>query len=907
MAIVKSLLTVILLFVVSQGVPLQDNEAADNKPVENSEENQFRLPKYVVPIHYNVKLIPHIVDGNFTTNGETSIDIEVREPTNAIALHTVKLTIDESLTKITRKGVDDENSKSEYAPKQHEYNGQTQILTLRFEESLDVGAYTLHINFTGVILPHTEPRGFYRSFYTDDNGTEVWLATTHFQPTSARQAFPCWDEPAIKATFKFSIKHYPNYTALSNMPSTRSEIDAVDGKLWTHFEATPIMSTNLLGFVIADYDYISNLDGTIKIWAPKHLLPYVAHSLDIIEKATQKLEEFTNSTVRVPKMDHVSIPHYSSRATENWGVIVYKQGILENKNSYPISNKIGDVMTITHELAHQWFGNLVSPIWWKYLWLSEGISTYLKYYITDKFLREKRLMDFIVVTEEESLLNIALFSSEPIHINITSHLNVRDVYSINTYVKAAFLLRMASHFLREDVFRNGLIRYLQKHEYSSATPDDLWEALQDALDESDVPHDDFKVKEVMDTWFDQARYPLVTVNRDYATGEIKISQEIIKHQTIDNNENEAWWIPLNFATQSNLDFSSTLATHWLKPHDVDVKIEGIDTNDWIIVNKHLTGFYRVNYDINNWKRIAAFLNSDNYDKIPVLNRVQIFNDAYYMMMNERLDLATFIEIIKYLSRETDAAPWYTAFNIIQKLDHYLRLPEAATIIKPHLSNLMHKLLENIDFEENPDDDLLTAKIRTNLYHYVCTFEPVKCPAKITAKLLAYVENPIANRPLPNQKSMFCFGLMKANESVWDQFLQVEHQQKTSESHTFLGCSENLHIIEKHLNSLSGDMDYHRIFYNIIANLPNVDTTIEFFINNYEKFIEHQFINISFLLEDIIMKSFREGQINKIKAFAEQHMIDIQKHLQAREEMLVKMKDNLSKVHSILENRQSTDL
>ncbi|XP_011860075.1 PREDICTED: puromycin-sensitive aminopeptidase-like protein isoform X2 [Vollenhovia emeryi] len=821
MAIVKSLLTIFLLFVISKGVLLQDNETVDDKAVKASEENQFRLSNYVVPIHYDVKLIPHIVDSNFTTNGETSIDIEVREPTNTIALHAVKLAIDESLTKITRKGVDDENSKSEYVPKQHEYNEQTQILTLRFEESLDVGTYTLHINFIGVILPHTEPHGFYKSFYIDDKGNKVWLAVTHFQPTSARQAFPCWDEPAIKATFKFSIKHYPNYTALSNMPSTRSEIDAADGKLWTYFETTPIMSTNLLGFVIADYDYVSNLDGTIKIWGPRHLLSHAAYSLDIIEKATQELEKFINSTYRVPKMDHVSVPHYSSKATENWGMIAYKQNVLlEDENLHSSTDKIWDVMTITHELAHQWYGNLVSPIWWKYLWLSEGISTYLKYFITDKFLKEKQLMNFIIVYQEELMLEIDSSSSEPIHINITSHLNVREAYSVKTYVKAAFLLRMASHFLSEDVFRNGLLRYLQEHEYSSATPDDLWKALQEALDESDVPHDDFKVKEVMDTWFEQARYPLVTVNRDYATGNIKISQEKFKYQTDNYNDkndkddenNEAWWIPLNFATQSNLDFTSTLATHWLKPHDEFVTIEGVDINDWIIVNKHVTGYYRVNYDTNNWKRIAAFLNSENYDKIPVLNRARILDDAFYMMANKRLDLATFIEIINYLSRETDTAPWHRALIILEKLDNYLQLPEGAAIIKPFVSNLMHKLMEKIDFGENLDDDLLTERVKIDLYHYDCMYGLVKCPTEATAKLIAYIEDPIANH-----------------------------------------------------------------------------------------------VNIPSILRSIIMKSFEEDQINKIKLFAEQHKIDIEKDLQTREEMLVVMKDYLSQFRSILENRQLSSI
>lgn len=173
MTIIKSLLAVIILLATSQGVSLQNNEV-NNKAVEDSEENQFRLSKHVVPTHYDVKLIPHIVENNFTTHGKTNIDIEVRKPTNVIALHAVELTIDESLTKITRKGVDDMNSESEYVPKQHEYNFLTEILTLRFEEPLNPGIYTLHFTFMGVILPDIPGlRGFFRRFYTDNEGNKM--------------------------------------------------------------------------------------------------------------------------------------------------------------------------------------------------------------------------------------------------------------------------------------------------------------------------------------------------------------------------------------------------------------------------------------------------------------------------------------------------------------------------------------------------------------------------------------------------------------------------------------------------------------------------------------------------------------------------------------------------------------
>ncbi|XP_050455347.1 aminopeptidase N-like [Cataglyphis hispanica] len=882
-----------------RSVPLQDNE------VNNTEvgENIYRLPKEVVPIHYDIRLIPHIVEGNFTFNGEVDIDIEVVKPTNKIALHTEQLMIDELLTRLTRKGNDDVNAAQNYIPKEHEYNNDTQILTIRFEERLDPGTYKLYLKFEGVIM---YIHGFYRSFYTDNEGRKVWLAATHFQPISARQAFPCWDEPAIKATFKFSIKHYPNYTALSNMPSALSEVDPVDGKLWTYFETTPIMSTNLLGFVIADYDYVSNLDGTMKIWGPRHLLRHAAYPLDIAEKATRELEKFTNSTVGVPKMDHVAVPHYSSRATENWGMIAYAQHVLLEDET--LLSKSMNTMTITHELAHQWFGNLVSPAWWNYLWLSEGTSTYLKYYITDKFIKEWRLMDLFVVQEEQLMLLGDSFHSKPININITNNFNIYYAYSANTYVKSAILLRMISHVLTEDVFRKGLIKYLQAHEYSIATPDDLWKALQDALDESNVPHDDFKVKEVMDTWFNQAAYPVVTIHRDYNTSEIKATQHMrVKFsqsddiERTDNERNDAWWIPLNYLTQSNLNSLSTLATHWLKPQDESVTIEGVDVDDWIIVNKQLTGYYRVNYDVINWKRIAAFLNSDDYDKIPILNRAQIIDDAYDMLMTEQLDSVTFLEIIKYLSRESDPAPWYPVFRIInQLLLDYLWMPQGAAIFKPYFFNLTHKLCERMGFNDHPNDDLMTTKIRLDFNKIACLYNThPKCREEATAKLLAYVEDPITNK-ISSGQEFICFGLIQANESIWNQFLQRGNETSTSH-YKFLGCSENFDIIEKHLNFTKETNKYYYLFKNMLENLPNVNTAIDFFIKHFDQIVADQYDRHS--LNDIIMMSIEEDHIEKIKAFAEQRGLDISDYLDNRLKKLTKMNDDLAKVRSVLENNQ----
>ncbi|XP_032687647.1 aminopeptidase N-like isoform X2 [Odontomachus brunneus] len=877
------------------------------EPTSDVDEDFFLLPQQVMPVHYNIRLIPHIAEGNFTSNGETSIDVKVLEPTDVVVLHIMELTIDESQTRMTCK---DEHALY-YVPKRHDYNNRSEILTLQFDKPLDIGVYTLYLKFMGVIssLNH----GLYRSFYIDNEGNKVWLAVTHFQPVHARQAFPCWDEPAMKATFKLSIKHYPNYTALSNMPSSQSQVDETDGKVWTRFETTPVMPTNVLGFVIADYDHISNLDDTMRIWGPKHLLHLAAFPLDIAEKATHELEKFTNSTIPVPKMDHVVAPHYSSRATENWGMIVYRLDTLLYDDNTPFATKINNVdsidfkrfnvMTITHELAHQWFGNLVSPTWWNYLWLSEGISTYLKFYITDKFLNEWRLMDFFVVEGVQATLDRDVSITVPIHRNITS--DIRTAYTYLTYTKSAVLLRMMSNFLTEDVFRNGLIKYLRANAYGNTTPDDLWKAMQNALDESDVPHNDFNVKEVMDAWFEQPNYPIVTIERDYTNGDIKATQKGVYSR---DENSEKWWIPLNFATQTDLNFSSTLATHWLRPQDEAVTIEGVDVDHWIIVNKQLTGLYRVNYDLTNWKRIAAFLNSDDYVKIPALNRAQIINDASFLMISRQLDVITFLEITNYLSREIDCIVWQPVLKILQTIDTYFQVPESAAIARPFVFNLTRKILEKIGFDDRPDDDPSTLRTRFYLGQFACKYGHAECQAKATAKVLAYVEDPIANKIPRNLQWILCFGLMKASDTVWDKFLQV--QNLTLEHHlTFLGCTENMNIVEKHINYINTSeyessqkyMYYEHIALNILKNPSNIDRAIDYFINNSDRL--NDFIRVSSFDVRMFSQSVTENQFTKMRIYSKQRYNRPEFYPLFRENEVAKVKNNSAKIRNALENNQ----
>lgn len=562
-------------------------------------------------------------------------------------------------------------------------------------------------------------------------------------------------------------------------------------------------------------------------------------------------------------------------------------------------------MTITHELAHQWFGNLVSPAWWQYLWLSEGISTYLKFLITEKFIKEWQIMDLFVVNLVYHLFIMDSYKSRSININVTNHMDVYAAYGFTTYRKSAAVLHMLANVLTQDVFRNGLIKYLQAHEYGTVTPDDLWKALQDAVDESDVPHDDFNVKEIMKPWIEQGGYPIVTIKRDYITGNIGITQKKFQYLNSDNTDNnrttdETWWIPINFATRSNLDFSSTLPTHWLKPQDESLTIEGVDVDDWIIVNKQLTGYYRVNYDTTNWKRIAGFLNSDNYGKIARLNRAQIINDASFLVSSNQLDIITYLEIVNYLQREVDPIVWILAFDIMDELEN---LPRISVFFKRYIFRLIQKLHENIGLDDRPEDNLLTIYVRACLLNYACTYGDPECRAEATAKLHAYLEDPVANEiPYNSRFLIVCFALMTANESDWNQLRQVFN--KTDDE--FAGCSTNFDILEKQLHSKINNYTYNQfydLFVNMLKEPSNVDGAIDLFINNFDRISEVMGKDSITILYHIVAQSCTKEQLQKIKIFAERFNINLQ--LDRYEEKIAKVESILSEIRSAFENNQFT--
>lgn len=861
----------ILLVSGTAALPVQNVDSEAN----NQTEIDYRLPNTTTPMHYNLKLIPD-VDGDSGFEGEINIKFKVLDPTPNIVLHLMELVLDENATRVILENGD------VILPEMLEHDNETQKLTIGLGTVLKEGVYWLNMKFLGYF--RDDLSGCFRTSYKDEEGNTVWVVATQFEATYARYAFPCWDEPALKATYNISIKHYDNYTAMSNMPAREKSYDETDGKVWTHFERTPIMSSYLVAFVVADYENISNSDGSINIVGRRELIPHFKFALEIAEKAARELEQYTNSTVRVPKMDHVALPEHGTGAMENWGLITYPETNLvfkENQDSF--DRKYSIATTVVHELAHQWFGNVVSPKSWSHIWLNEGFASYFQQYIVDKILKEWRNMDyFIARTLQFSLTMDIEWNANPIDTVLESPNQIESAFSISVYNKAPSILHMLTNIVTPEVFRKGLINYLDKHEFDSADPDCLWGALQSALDKSNVPHSEFNLREVMNTWIKQKRYPLVTVERNYSTGDVTFRQEdyVTVHVHADepnkllndnNNETYQWWVPITYTTGSNLNFEDTRTMNWLRPDEV-LTVGGIDPDDWILVNKKQSGYYRVNYDEANWRKIARYLRSENFTNIHVLTRAQIMSDITELVMFNRVDRSVFLDLVQYMTQEEDFPPWTHLLHMTEDYKLALQYPSAKPI-KVFLLGIMENLMKNVGYEDNPEDSLFKVMTRAEALEAACLLGHDECIEMASIKMADYLDNQDSYRMSSHlSKWLFENGGRRANESLWYKMLETCETNHSFEMIDALSHTENAKLFEVYLNlsisdntTLSND---HKaaIIRSAFGNPLFLDITINFCLRHSQKVedsIQMIFYNIDFPLN--------EERIEKMKKICEKNL------------------------------------
>lgn len=433
--------------------------------------NKIRLPEYVIPVHYDL-----LIHANLTTLtfwGTTEVEITASQPTSTIILHSHHLQISRATL---RKGAGERLSEEPLQVLEHPPQEQIALLA---PEPLLVGLlYTVVIHYAGNLSETFH--GFYKSTYRTKEGELRILASTQFEPTAARMAFPCFDEPAFKASFSIKIRREPRHLAISNMPLVKS-VTVAEGLIEDHFDVTVKMSTYLVAFIISDFESVSKITKSgvkVSVYAVPDKINQADYALDAAVTLLDFYEDYFNIPYPLPKQDLAAIPDFQSGAMENWGLTTYRESaLLFDAEKSSASSKLGITMIVAHELAHQWFGNLVTMEWWNDLWLNEGFAKFMEFVSVSVTHPELKVEDYFFGKCFDAMEVDALNSSHPVSTPVENPAQIREMFDDVSYDKGACILNMLREYLSADAFKSGIVQYLQKHSYKNTKNEDLWDSM----------------------------------------------------------------------------------------------------------------------------------------------------------------------------------------------------------------------------------------------------------------------------------------------------------------------------------------------------------------------------------------------------------------------------------------------
>jgi len=631
----------------------------------------------VIPINYELMFEP--LFHNFTFNGEEIITLNLSKPTNSIKIDAAELSIKESHIIQGGKIISSESS----------LNEKNEKLTIKLAKKIK-GKAKLSIKFTGTL--NDRLLGFYKSQYKDKKGKTKYLATTQFEAADARRAFPCWDEPAVKATFDVSLLVDKHLDAISNMPVISKKKTGT--KILHKFGRTPIMSTYLLYLGVGEFEYLHGKLRNIKIRivTTKGNKNKGKLSLDFTKKFLGEYEKYFGIKYPLPKLDMIAIPDFAAGAMENWGAITFREAILlydPKTSSTRTKQYIAEV--ISHEIAHQWFGNLVTMKWWNDLWLNESFATFMATKIVNKFYPEWDLWDqFLGDAMLEAMSLDALKNSHPINVDVKHPAQIREIFDAISYDKGGNVLRMLENYVGIENFRKGLKYYLTQHRYSNAEGHDLWKSI------GKVAHK--PVDAMMKTWIDQVGYPVVDVKRN--NSKVSLTQRRFLSDGSISSKNR-WSIPIHIE-EGNHE-SSIL----MKSQKSVVSLKNTDSN--FIVNSGRYGFYRVQYDDNSLANLSLLIDEKILNHV---DRWSLQNDLFSQCVSGTKQIQEYLD---FTTSYHDEDNYITLQNLAQNLYHLYKLTRKEKFsdeIRTYTAQFLGTIFDRLGWDSQKNEKHTDALLRS---------------------------------------------------------------------------------------------------------------------------------------------------------------------------------------------------
>jgi len=721
------------------------------------------------------------------------------------------------------------------------YDKERDFLIIYTPNVLKPGAITIKMNFVSQLNDNLH--GFYRSQYFDNlSNTTKTIGTTQFEVEHARKAFPCFDEPDFKATFTIGLGRTKNMITLSNMEKT--DVVGIDDEYVMDLYAESVkMSTYLLAFIVCEFGS-THAQGheTFKVWGPEKRIPELAYAAEIGPKIITFFEELFDYKFPLEKMDMAAIPDFSAGAMENWGLITYRDtAVLYDNVSYALKNKQRVATVVSHELAHMWFGNLVTMKWWDDLWLNEGFASYVEYLGVDHVNPEMKIMDQFLYADFHDVLYLdSLPSSHPISTNIENP-GYQGNFDRISYAKGACLIRMMNNFMTKEVFQKGIANYFKIHKYANAEQDDLWAALGKQAHKEGVLDPEVTVKSIMDTWTLQKGYPVLHIKLKDGNWELK-QEKFNLEFGLTEKEEYRWTIPVSFKS-INEDLTDMSVSYWLNDTAATITAPEDAQDTPYIFNIGQMGYYRVNYSPEMW---AKLLDESVFFGLSNLNRAQIYDDSLNLARAGVLPYETALQISKFLKEETDYTALKTALRGLSFIEKMLKGHQGAEEFKTYLLNILDNTYNQVSTSESTE--YLEVRKRALINSWACDLDHQKCidVAKKTFEGWLAAEN-FQTSVDPNSKHwVYCTGVKYGStddwNKVWDRLQIVTNSLERLSLISALGCTtdeKQLDIyLEKSIDPQSKirRQDIRYVYSAVGQN--GADRMMAWLVNNWDRVSEY---------------------------------------------------------------------
>ena len=642
-----------------------------------------QLPKTVVPRHYAIRIQPDLV--KFTTHGRMTVEIEVLKPVKEIVFNALEMEVTKA-TLVMQQEI-------KLQPKQ---NPGKQTVSLELPEEIEPGPYRLLLEFDGKI--GEQAQGLFYVKYPTHAGNKVMLGT-QMEPVDARRVFPCWDEPVFRATYELTVVVPQKHLTISNTAIER-ETKLGDGLKEVHFARTPPMPSYLVVFVSGE---LEELKGTaegvqIRIITTEGKKSQGRYALEATKKLLAYYNDYFGLKYPLAKLDQIAIPGGFDGAMENWGAITYNESMLlfdPATSSQETKQEI--FVTVAHEMAHQWFGNLVTTAWWNNLWLNEGFASWMEVKATDHFNPAWQVCLNANSDKSTVMSGDARSTTHPIQQDVENESQANDAFDSITYQKGQAFLRMLESYLGEEEFRRGIHRYLSDHLYSNTTTADLWEALEKV---SGKP-----IKAISAGWTEQPGLPLIRIKTDCVDGRQMVRLEQERFTVMDPKAAPLQWkIPVTL-----MDIAHTNSIHPTLLEKKSASVPMGDCDAVIKANANDTGYYRVLYEPGLFHKLQQHIN-----QLPAADRLELLHDTWAMVEAARSPASIYLDLLESIRGEKSFAVWQEILSTLDYIDGLEQKQPGRKAFQQYACSLLRPELQQLGWKrktgETSTDSLLRGKI-----------------------------------------------------------------------------------------------------------------------------------------------------------------------------------------------------